>query len=176
MRRLIVALLAGSASAKVVDGVARLSSQDTEIYLTKFSFSPRVQVRVNGSFHTDERDYLDNHPHALTLCLYSDSDWPKFLNAMKRGSLCKERQLLATWSTKVSPVYDTQPKGAKPMHKFEFDAHVATPKQRAHYWFAMVMDCYLEARARAPAAAVSRAAGVVGVVGVVGWAGGWHEA
>ena len=68
-RTLLLCALAGRAAAKVVDGIARLSSQDTEIYLTKFSFSPRVAVRVNGSFHTDERDYLDNHPHALTLCL-----------------------------------------------------------------------------------------------------------
>ena len=54
---------------------------------------------------------------------------------------------MATWSTKVAPTYDTHAPGTKPMHKFEFDANVATPKQRAHYWFAMVMDCYLEARA-----------------------------
>ena len=140
---LAVLLLRGCV-AKVVDGAVQLSSLNTEQYLTKFSFSPQAQVRVNGSFHTDERDYLDNHPHALTLCLFDDKAWPKFTDALKKGSLSKERQLMSTWRTKVTPQTDQHAPGTQPRHEFTFDEYPAFPKWRAHYWFAVVMDCYLE--------------------------------
>ena len=130
-------------SAKIVDGVVKLSSQDTEQYIAKFSFSPRAHATINGSFHTDDRAYFDNHPHKLTLCLYDDKTWPKFRTAMEKGSLCIERRQLASWSAEIKPVYLHVP-GHPPRHDFSFDAHLTAPSRYAHYWFAMIMDCYLE--------------------------------
>ena len=129
--------------AKVTEGVVKLSSQDTEQYIAKFSFSPRAHATINGSFHTDDRAYFDNHPHKLTLCLYDDKTWPKFRTAMEKGSLCIERRQLASWSAEIKPVYLHVP-GHPPRHDFSFDAHLTAPSRYAHYWFAMIMDCYLE--------------------------------
>ena len=146
MRRgchVLALLLPALLHAKVIDGVVKLSSQDTEQYVAKFSFSPRVVSRINGSFHTDEREYFDNHPHSLMLCLYDDKAWPKFQTAMVRGSLCRERAQLASWSTKIIPKFLHTP-GAPPRHDFTFAATLKAPSSRAHYWFAMLMDCYLE--------------------------------
>jgi hypothetical protein len=77
----LLALLSAPAGGKIVEGVVKLSSQDTEMYVTKFSFSPKVYSTINGTFHTDEREYFDNHPHSLMLCLYDDVAWPKFQTA-----------------------------------------------------------------------------------------------
>ena len=77
----VLALLLAPVGGKIVDGVVKLSSQDTEMYVTKFSFSPSVYSTINGTFHTDEREYFDNHPHSLMLCLYDDVAWPKFQTA-----------------------------------------------------------------------------------------------
>ena len=87
----LFALLSAPAGGKIVDGVVKLSSQDTEMYVTKFSFSPRVYSTINGTFHTDEREYFDNHPHSLMLCLYDDVAWPKFQTACAAtacGTVC----------------------------------------------------------------------------------------
>ena len=111
-------LFARHCSAKVLDGQVRLSSQATEIYLAKFSFSPRVEGTINMTFHVDgTADYFDRHQHLLTLCLYSDVDWPKFRKALDKGSLCVERQKLATWSAKVCLKYSRAlpcPRPARP--------------------------------------------------------------
>ena len=77
----VFALLFAPVGGKLVDGRVKLSSQDTEMYVTKFSFSPGVHSTINGTFHTDEREYFDNHPHSLMLCLYDDVAWPKFQTA-----------------------------------------------------------------------------------------------
>ena len=54
MRRLSSALLLtlalGPATAKVSDGLARLSSQDTEMFVAKFSFSPYQRAHLHGHF------------------------------------------------------------------------------------------------------------------------------
>ena len=139
---LLLLLLAPSLQ-KISDGVAKLSSQDTEQYLTKFSFSPRVASLLNISFHVAEREYFDRHQHELTLCLYSDTDWPRFRRAMTKGSLCSERQRLASWSAKVQPEVTYRP-GTGYRHDFDWAGTLTAPKGRAHYWYAMLMDCYLE--------------------------------
>ena len=146
MRSSAIALLALASRplhAKVIDGVVKLSSQDTEQYVAKFSFSPYVNSKINGSFHTDQREYFDNHPHSLMLCLYDDKAWPKFQTAMLKGSLCRERQQMASWSTKIVPQFVHTP-GSAPRHDFTFSANLKAKASRAHYWFAMLMDCYLE--------------------------------
>eukprot|EP00966_Prymnesium_polylepis_P086870 2010682-Prymnesium_polylepis.1 len=142
-RALLLLSLLGSAYAKIVDGVLGLSSQTTEVYIAKFSFSPYAHSTINGSFHTDDGQYFDNHPHDLTLCLYNDEQWLKFRAAMEKGSLCVERRQLASYTTKVVPQYIHVP-GSAPKHDFRFSDHLTAPSARAHYWFAVIMDCYLE--------------------------------
>lgn len=140
-RLLFCGVWLGLSFGKITDGQVRLSSQDTEKYLTKFSFSPRVQGSINITFHVTERDYFDRHQHLLTLCLYSDADWPKFRKAMDKGSLCAERQKLATWSAKVQPE-QASPQSSR--HDWSYAGKLSAPKGRAHYWYAVLMDCYLE--------------------------------
>jgi len=102
-----------------------------------------VVSKINGTFHTDEREYFDNHPHDLQLALYDDKAWPKFRQAMIKGSLCRERLQLASWKSKIQPQFKTGP-GIEPRHEFTFVASLTPPKASPHYWYAMLMDCYLE--------------------------------
>ena len=37
------------------------------------------------------------------LCMYDDKAWPKFQTAMLKGSLCRDRAGMATWSTRIVP-------------------------------------------------------------------------
>ena len=62
---------------------------------------------------------------------------------MTKGSLCVERQRLASWSTKIVPKNSNEP-GKTPRHDFSFAATLKMPSRQAHYWFGMLMDCYLE--------------------------------
>ena len=62
---------------------------------------------------------------------------------MTKGSLCVDRQRLASWSTKIVPKYSNEP-GKTPRHDFSFSATLKMPSRQAHYWFGMLMDCYLE--------------------------------
>jgi hypothetical protein len=50
----VLLCLSSAADGKVIDGVIGLSSQTTEVYLGKFSFSPRMRSSIAGTFHTDE--------------------------------------------------------------------------------------------------------------------------
>ena len=87
---LSLALLLTPAHSKLLDGVLTLSSQDTERYMGKFSFSPYLKSHISGSFHVDSGQYFDQHPHELVLCLYEEKQWHKFQEAMTKGSLCIE--------------------------------------------------------------------------------------
>ena len=135
---LLLALLQ-QAAGKVIEGVMTLSSQDTEQYMAKFSFSPYVTSHIDGVFHTDKAVYFDGHPHDMALCLYDEVQWRKFREALTKGSLCIERRQLASWSTKIHPAMKD-----KPRHEFSFESTLSAGKSRAHYWFAVLMDCYLE--------------------------------
>ena len=140
-----LAWLLSPAAAKIIQGVAKLSSQETEVYLTKFSFSPFQQSHIKGTFSTGVAVYFDNHPHDLTLCLYDEAAWKAFRTAMLKGSLCTERRAMATWSTKIVPAYRESPTHAEAsQHEFAFTSHLKPPDRYAHYWFAELMDCYLE--------------------------------
>ena len=142
MRRfvlLFLALLAPSTHAKKISGNVKLSSQNTEQYMAKFSFSPYVSSYIYGEFRVYSGQYFDQHPHALVLCLYNETQWRKFQDAMKGGSLCVDRQRLASWTTdRIHPSHQQDGQ------KFMFESHLRAPHSRAHYWFAALMDCYLE--------------------------------
>ena len=67
---------------------------------------------------------------------------------MTKGSLCVDRQRLASWSTKIVPRHSNQKykPGEAARHDFFFSATLFSPggTHQAHYWFGMLMDCYLE--------------------------------
>ena len=137
---LLVASVA-PATAKMATGTVTLSSQVTEMYMAKFSFSSGLDSWVSGTFHSDVVDYFDGHAHDMALCLYDEEKWAEFQQALKKGSLCADRRKLASWSTKIKPA---QSAAERARHEFSFRARVAVKKQSAHYWFAVLMDCYLE--------------------------------
>lgn len=129
------------AAAKIINGVVALSSQDTEKYMAKFSFSPYVRSHIAGTFHVNSGQYFDQHPHELVLCLYNEAQWSKFQEAMRKGSLCINRQRLASWKTdRIQPMMRSE----SGRRDFSFDSVLTAPSASAHYWFAILMDCYLE--------------------------------
>jgi hypothetical protein len=164
LRRAALLLLSTTllaADAKVVDGTIKLSSQTTEQYIgdpsprtpalsarspvrflraAKFSFSPWMRSHVTGKFHTTDGTYFDRHPHQLALCLYKDTQWDKMQALMKKGSLCTDRMSLASYKWDVQPNY-VEGTGK---HDFTFSQHLQAPSVRTHYWWVMIMDCYLE--------------------------------
>ena len=101
-----------------------------QIYIGKFSFSPYMRSTINGTFHTDDGLYFDNHPHDLTLCMFSDDQWIKFRTALEKGSLCVERRQLATYSMKIVPQY-IHVAGSAPKHDFRFGDHLKAPSAKA---------------------------------------------
>ena len=138
-----VALTFWGVDGKVIEGTVKLSSQDTEQYMTKFSFSPFSRAHIKGTFYPETGQYFDNHPHELVLCLYDEAQWAKFQDAMKKGSLCVDRKQLASWKTdRIHPSFKETDRGGR--KDFSFDSYLTAPKGRAHYWFAVLMDCYLE--------------------------------
>ena len=175
-RSTILLALPWLVAGKVIDGEMRLTSQETERFMSKFSFSPHVRSHVSGKFAAHNSNYFDNHPHDLNLCLYDEEGWAKFLEVTRRGSLCVDRQRLASWSTKIHPTYDRQKATearkqnlASADFTFSFDATLRPPATtRAHYWFAVLMDCYLEVnplplRHKSPVRASVAASSVTGV-------------
>lgn len=138
---LLLLLGASRAAGKVAEGVIALSAQETERYIAKFSFSPHVRSHIEGSFHLKSGQYFDQHPHALVLCLYDEDSWGKFQAAMKKGSLCVDRQRLASWTTdRITPTIQQ----GSATRDFHFESVLRAPSARAHYWFAVIMDCFLE--------------------------------
>ena len=128
---------------KVIDGTAVLSSQNTEQYMTKFSFSPYARSHIEGSFEVENGIYFDHHPHELVLALYDEPQWQKFQQSMKKGSLCVDRLRLASWKTdKIQPGFRAGERSGP--RNFNFDSYITAPSGRAHYWYAVLMDCYLE--------------------------------
>ena len=141
MRPALILALLGASSAKVIDGTVKLSAQDTEKYLAKFSFSAFETAHIKGEFHVENGMYFDQHQHALVLCLYDEAQWAKFQAAITKGSLCQEREALASWKTdRIHPTMNYD----KALRDFAFESHLTAPKGSAHYWFAVLMDCYLE--------------------------------
>ena len=143
-RRLAVSLavLALCADAKVTSGRTRLSSEESERFIDKFSFSRRELGKISGKFTAvgGER-YSDGHRHQLQLALFSDLDWAKYQASLRGGSLCSERVKLATILKPLELVTDGA--RAKASGDFAFDEIVAGT-ERSHYWYALVADCALE--------------------------------
>eukprot|EP00667_Euglena_gracilis_P032708 EG_transcript_51142 len=103
---LCVVLLAAvpRAEGKVTTGLIQLTSTFTESYVTKFSFSQRRNGYITGRFYTlGSTKYFEGMAHDLTIALFDDVAWEKFHAAFSRGSLCRERRELATWTHHIRP-------------------------------------------------------------------------
>lgn len=125
---------------KKVSGTAQLSSENCEAFLSKFSFSAQLTGKANGRFSTKGERYLDGHPHSLTVALYSDTEWPRYLEAVERGSLCEDRVKLASVRRPVK--MDISADGGD---AFLFEMTARLQKQdRSHYFYALLADCSLE--------------------------------
>jgi hypothetical protein len=139
---LLVGSLIAHATAKTSSGSVTLSSAVTEKFVSKFSGSASEVIKVSGIFHTDTVDYFDGHPHDMTLCLYKEQKWDAFQQALKKGSLCTERRQMASHSIKIHPALSP---AQQARHEFSFQATLLPSDGfTAHYWFAVLMDCYLE--------------------------------
>lgn len=135
-------MILGTVMAKVVPGIAQLSSQNTEQYIAKFSFSPNLAGHMRGVFEvlpgaSPGETYFDRHPHNLQLLLYTDTMWEKVKLMYIQGSLCQDRTRLASVKRQFR-----QPKTGR---LIEFDAKLAgTQSKVTRYWYAVLSDCNLE--------------------------------
>ena len=82
--------------------------------------------------------------HKLELALFSDEAWPKYLEAVKKGSLCSERMELASSRRELGApkeAYDkAKRKAGKPVAEFSLDEDFA-PRERSHYYYFVLADC-----------------------------------
>ena len=152
-----VACLA-TAAAKVQDGWLTLTSEDCEQFVAKFSFSPGNRGRIAGHFYSDatttiardHSDYFDGHPHALQVALFSDMQWEEYRKMLAEGSLCKDRMATASFNKKIRPSHSDKANVAKGLarvhgkNQFNFAAEIPPLKDRSHYWYVVLSDCYLE--------------------------------
>ena len=131
-----------------MNGQLQLTSDVTEQFLTKFSFSSDRPGRLEGSFGGHGKRFKNdgNGQHQLQLALFSDTAWPKYLEAAKKGSLCSERMQLATSKKvlKASGAYDKEArKAGRPVVEFSLSEEF-TPQTRSHYYYFVLADCSLE--------------------------------
>ena len=147
-----------SAAAKVQDGWLTLTSENSEQFVAKFSFSPSNRGRIAGHFYSDvtttiasdHSDYFDGHPHTLQVALFSDTQWANYRKMLAEGSLCKDRMETATFNKKIRPSHSDKAivaKGLSRVHgknQFNFAAEIPIQKDRSHYWYVVMSDCYLE--------------------------------
>ena len=84
-------MLALCADAKVTSGRTRLSSEESERFIDKFSFSRRELGKISGKFTAvgGER-YSDGHRHQLQLALGQGEDWLRAADAISQlGRICR---------------------------------------------------------------------------------------
>jgi len=142
---LLVFLLFHETHSKVVTGVLQLSSQFTEAYITKFSFSQKQNGYIAGRFYTlGSAKYFEGLAHDLTIALFDDDSWDRFHKAFQTGSLCNQRTEMATWTHHIKPATTDDPHNPEHGEDFFFEVEVPTVQHRAHYWYAVMMDCQLE--------------------------------
>jgi hypothetical protein len=133
---LIFALLPPSA-AKYMSGSISLDSDNTEKFLTKFSFAADNQGRFQGTFNGHGERFEKSGPrHKLELGLFSDEAFLKYQLALKSGSLCSERMAFATSRSFLGA---RAPMGAE----FAIDENIK-PQASSHFYYFILADCSLE--------------------------------
>ena len=145
-------LLPPFATGKIMTGQLQLTSAVTEQFMTKFAFSPSRKGHLSGSFGGHGKRFkgepgTGSPRHKLELALFSDEAWPKYLEAVKKGSLCSERMELASSRRELGApkeAYDkAKRKAGKPVAEFSLDEDFA-PRERSHYYYFVLADCTLE--------------------------------
>jgi hypothetical protein len=142
-------LFFSSAEAKIENGVLQITSENCEHFITKFSFSSETLGMLTATFKGHDRTYLDGQPHDLLLAIYNDGDWLRYQNALKTGSLCRDRVALATSTKKFTlnsgwfkPQEKDEASGKTP---FEFSlSEIFHPLTRSQYHYFVLADCSLE--------------------------------
>mmetsp|Transcript_22344 Transcript_22344/g.26896 ORF Transcript_22344/g.26896 Transcript_22344/m.26896 type:complete len:504 (+) Transcript_22344:186-1697(+) len=148
---LITFFAAISVEGKVVDSELTLSSLDSEVEVTKFSFSAGAMGTVRGEFRSDVSKWR-NQRHRLQAYLYNDVQWVEFHKQLEKGSLCGERVRVASATVDIQLLPDIDslaPKDKKQLAKkrdrdYNFKLDLPTLRERSHYWYVLVADCELE--------------------------------
>jgi len=137
----LAALLAGAAG-KTVNGHAHLGGEWTEEFMAKFSFLPSVDAKVTGHVRTRRAAYA---LHDLRVNLYDDEAWDKYQALLRKGSLCKERQQVASQSFKIDAAHSMESGGMmEPELLMYIPKSIQNRRHRTYYWFAVLADCSIE--------------------------------
>ncbi len=135
--------------AKLIEGQLRLTSETTEAFLGKFSFSREGKIdfaahvspnQPTATSNKNQPNYYDNRPHQLLIALYDDAAWAKYNALLKSGSLCRERIDVATHT---HPIRALRGQSGVPGNAFMFSRTVSQPTSALHM-FATLTDCMLE--------------------------------
>lgn len=135
----IFVLFLAVVEAKRVIGTIRLSSEDTEAYLTKMSLNPTTSGLLQATFTSLDskgNSYFDNHNHNLMLGVFNDASFARFNEKLKAGSLCEDRMNLATKSEKMRDNSGT--------NTFSYSTNLEPHPSNTHYWYIVIFDCELE--------------------------------
>eukprot|EP00667_Euglena_gracilis_P011494 EG_transcript_11731 len=142
---LFLANVLSPCDGKVVTGIVQLSSAFTESYVSKFSFSQKRNGYIAGRFYTlGSEKYFGGEAHDLSIALFDDDAWDRFHAAFAQGTLCNDRRALATWTHHIKPATTDDPHNPEHGEDFYFEVEVPTLDHRAHYWYAVMVDCQLE--------------------------------
>jgi hypothetical protein len=135
---LALAVAVQLAECKKASGTLKLSSEDTEQYISKFAFAAGASGTVAGKL-SHEGVYLDGHPHFLEFYLYDEASWAEYQKVLLAGSLCKDRTRLATHTVRI----EASPDDETGKHVMQFVTPIQTP-QEVTFYFAVIADCFLE--------------------------------
>lgn len=132
----------GGAAGKTVAGHVGLGGQKAEEFLAKFSFLPNVDAKVTGHVRTKRSAWA---LHDLRVNLYDDEAWDKYQALLRKGSLCKERQQLASQSFKIDAQHSMESGGmVEPELLMYIPKSIQNRRHRTYYWFAVMADCSIE--------------------------------
>ena len=124
--------------AKHLKGSISLNSDNTEKFISKFSFTANTSGKLEGTFtgHGVRFEDSGNNRHTLTLAIFDDVDHEKYLASLSKGSLCEERLKLATFTSILKSHTPS-------ISEFAVD-QVFKPKTNSHFYFFVLADCSLE--------------------------------
>ena len=142
---LSVFLLGLTAHAKRSRGVAQLTGEKTEQFLTKFAFS-LGQGTINATFYTLE-PYIENS-RSLNLYIYCDEEWEQ----AKTVYTCVEKAKLArttimldlNMASSINLTQALTKSTGLAIDGAEYVERTLDHFIRTHYWYFFLADCSLE--------------------------------
>jgi len=135
---IILLCLLPATFAKYLAGSISLDSDNTEKFLTKFSFSAANTGLLEAAFngHGDRFEHAGGRLHKLTLGLFDDVAWEKYQGKVKAGSLCEERMAVATVTKRLTA---SAPRTAEYSLEEKFSS-----RSHSHFFYFVLADCSLE--------------------------------